>query len=232
MKNKKWILRLAVGLAIVVLAAATCRVTYVPDAVVETYVNEAGETVEVEQLSAVEQYCADNWDTLILPTIRERAVDVATFLADVRADVNAAGQAYGSRANETSAWNFCVTGQVGVLDIENADSANRAQLLLDAAPYDGQADLKLHFGKVFSTSVKNAIRDGVGFLRLDDYANQVEFADLSTAFNNKVKETIHEAFTPADLEGQEIVFYGCIAFQSADVDGLVVIPTELSVAGT
>lgn len=230
MKQKKWVLCL-LCLAFVALVALTCRVTFIPDTVPETYVNEAGETVGVVKLSVAEQYCLDNWEAKILPAIRERAVDIAAFLADVAKDVDAAGEQYGNRANETSAWSFCVSGRAKVLTIESADKPNRTQLLLDVAPYDGAADCKLHFGKVFSSNIKNAIRDGVGFLKLDDFANQVEFADLTTAFNNRVKATVYQAHDPAQLVGKEIEFYGCISLQEVTPESLVIIPVALSVAG-
>lgn len=231
MMQKKRMLGLGAALAVMLLAVLTCRITYIPDPVLETYVNDAGETVAVEPLSTAEQYCLDHWEAKILPAVHERAAELSVFLKDVKADKDTAGAAYGNRANETSPWSFCVTGRARVLGLEYADKPNKTQLLLDAMPYDGEADCKLHFGKVFSSNIKNAIRDGAGFLKLDDFANQVEFADLTTAFNNKVKETIFAAWEPASLVGQEIVFYGCISLQEVTADSLVIIPVELKVEG-
>lgn len=118
-----------------------------------------------------------------------------------------------------------------MLELANADSANKVQLVLDLAPYDGQADCMLHFGKVFSSGIKNAIRDGVAFLKLDDFANQVEFADLTTAFNNKVKESIYAAYAPQELVGCELSFYGCISMTAAGFENYVIIPVEMNVTG-
>lgn len=231
MKRKTWILRLGLCLAFVLVVALTCRVTVIPDEVPVTYVNEAGESVVMETLSVADQYCLDNWDTRVIPTVHERAVDVATFLMEIREDKDKAGEVYGSRSNETSPWSFCIAGQVKVLAIEDADKPNKTQLLLDVAPYDGTVDCKLHFGKVFASNIKNAIRDGVGFLKLDNFANQVEFAELTTSFNNKVKEAVFAAHDPQALVGREIVFYGCISIQDVDVDSLVIVPVELTVVG-
>ena len=227
-KQKRWIPWIFLGI-FVVLAALTCRVTVIPDEAPETTVNEAGETVIVEKLSVTEQYCADHWDSKIIPTIHERAVDASRFTADVAADLNAAGEAYGNRANETSPWSFCVKGEAKVLAVESADKPNNTKLVLDIPPCDGAADMKLHFGKVFPSHIKNAIRDGVGFLRLDDFTNQVEFADLTTAFNNRVKEPVITRYIARDLAGSTVSFYGCVSLQDAEPDSLVVIPVELNV---
>ena len=232
MKMKKTtLLKMAGALAFAVLVLLTCRVTVIPDEVQQTTVNAAGETVVVEKLSRVQQYVADNWDGKVLPTIKERAVDMAQFVADAQKDLNQTGTQYGNRANETSAWSFCVKGDVKVLDVENPEKPNKMLLILDLAPYDGQADCKLFYGKVFSSNIKNAIRDGVGFLHLDDFENQVEFADLTTAFNNKVKNDVLSQHEATALVGKELTYYGCISLTDAAYENLVVVPVELTVAG-
>ena len=232
MRNKKInIFKLLAAVVIVVLILCTCRVTIVPDPVVETIIDADGNEVIVEELSVAEQYCLDNWDAKIVPTVKERAVDMATLIADTAADLGAAGEKYGYRANSTSAWGFCVKTDAKVLELANADSKNKVQLVLDVAPYDGTADCKVHFGKVFSTNVKNAIRDGVAFLKLDDFANQVEFADLSTAFNNKVKESIFANYTAEEMVGKELSVYGCISMTAPGLDNFVIIPVEMNVTG-
>ena len=232
MKTKQAaILKLAGIIALIALVLLTCRVTVIPDEVVQTMVNAAGETVAVEKLSKTQQYCVDNWDTKVVPTIKERAVDMPQFVADVETDLDAAGAKYGNRANETSAWSFCVKGDVKILALENAEKPNKTLLVMDLAPYDGKPDCKLFYGKVFSSNIKNAIRDGVGFLHLDDFENQVEFADLTNAFNDKVKSDVLSLSAAADLVGKEITFYGCISLTDATYDNLVVVPVELQVAG-
>jgi predicted lipoprotein len=228
---KKRILPILTAVLAVVLIAATCRVTVVPDEIKETLVNAAGETVEVVKLSVTDQYTLDNWETSIIPAIHERAVDVPVFLSAVTGDLNTAGAAHGNRANETSAWSFCVKGEGKVLEIENPDKPNKTNLVLDIEPYDGQADIKLHYGKVFSSNIKNAIRDGVGFLKLDDFTNQVEFADLTTSFNNKVKNEIILSAAADTYAGKTVSFYGCISLQDTKPESLVIIPVELAVVG-
>ncbi len=72
---KKRLIPVLTALLAIVLIAATCRITIVPDEAPITMVNAAGETVTIEKLSFTEQYTVDNWDAKIIPTIQERAVD-------------------------------------------------------------------------------------------------------------------------------------------------------------
>ena len=77
---------------------------------------------------------------------------------------------------------------------------------------------------------EDAVRDGVGFLKLDDFANQVEFADLTTAFNDRIKEEIIFARAAVEFVGKQISFHGCISLQNAEPDSLVVVPVELGLS--
>ncbi len=229
MKKYGRVIPWAAAALLVVLIAVTCRVTVIPDEVPQTVVNQAGETVQVAKLTATQQYTIDNWDSKVIPAIHERAVDIPAFLAAVSADLDAAGREYGNRANETSAWSFCVKGEARVLEIENADKPNKTTLSLDTAPYDGKADCRLHYGKVFSSNIKNAVRDGVGFLKLDDFTNQVEFADLTTAFNNKIKDEIILAADAGTYAGKTITLYGCISLQDIKPESLLIVPVQLQI---
>ena len=71
----------------------------------------------------------------------------------------------------------------------------------------------------------------MGFLKLDDFANQVEFADLTTAFNNRVKNDVLTQHAAADLVGKELKFIGCLSLTDTEYDSFVIIPVELTVTG-
>ncbi len=214
-----------INLAFILL---TCRVTIVLDEKPQTEVNAQGETVLITKLTFAEQYTMDNWNSLIISTVRNRAVDLSEFIPAIKDDLASAGEKYGNRDNETSPWSFCLKGKVKVLDIESAEKASKTRLLLDTAPYDGIPDLKLQVSTVLKT---NAIRDSVGFLKLDDFTNQVEFAELTKAFNNRVKSTVLNELDANLLVGQEVTLLGCVSIQKADLEDLLIIPIEIESMG-
>jgi predicted lipoprotein len=219
-----------IALVLIVLMFSVCRVTVVPDEVPQTVVNESGEVVVVEKLSVAQQYCEDNWDSKMVPTLEEKAQPVETIAEALKADFNAAGDKYGTRANSTSAWNFSIKGPSKVVGIESPEKATKTRLLLDVAPYDGEADCKLQVSTVLKT---NAVRDAVGFLRLDDFKDQVEFAELTKSFNAKIQNTvISQIGDVSALEGKEIDFIGAAALTKfEDPDDMLIIPVKLSVVG-
>ena len=214
--------------AVVLVVALTCRVTVIYDTAPQTTVNEAGETVEVAKLTVPQQYCVQNWETKMLPTIAEKAVDGLTALNAAKADLAAAGAQYATRENETSAWNFCLTGKARVLSVENPEKKSKARLVVDCEPCDGAEDMKIQVSSVIKT---NAVRDAVGFLHLDDFANQVEFAELTKAFNARIQQDLITNLDIPGLEGKEIEYLGCVAVATSGLnsaDDALLIPVRLT----
>ena len=219
MANRVGILRAALVAVAVVLITLFCRVTVVPDDAPAGTVDEAGNFVAEQKLSVPEAYAQDNWESRILPAIDERAIDPGVFVEGMKADLGALGAKHAARANETSPWSFCLKGKIMVLGIEDADSKTKIKLLADAQPYDGEPDFKVQISTVIRT---NAIRDGVGFLKLDDFTNQVEFAELTKAFNARVQKDVLADLDPKELVGKEIELTGCVSVNSRDNEALVV----------
>jgi predicted lipoprotein len=73
-----------------------------------------------------------------------------------------------------------------------------------------------------------AVRDALDFIRFTDFTNQIEFAGVANALNDRALRSVREHVDPATLAGARIAFVG-----AASVDGpgtrLDVVPVELSV---
>jgi len=222
-----WIPRAAAAVCALALILAVCRVTVVYDAPPRSPDEEDG----LADLSVAERYCAENWESRMLPAIEERAIDLPAFLGGVRGDLAALGAQHAARANETSPWSFCLKGRARVLEVENPDKVTKARLLLDVEPYDGQADVKVQISSVIKT---NAVRDAVSFLKLDDFSNQVEFAELTKAFNARIQADLITKLDALPLVGKEIDLLGCVSIiDSADAAGeeILIVPIRLDAVG-
>ena len=208
-------------LAVLALAAAFCRVTIIWDA-------PASAGAEAN-LTVAERYCLENWDSKMLPAILEKETDAGEILTAAKQDLSAAGLKYGTRENETSAWNFSVKGEAVVVNIENAEKASKIRLAIDLVPADGTADALIQWSSVIKT---NAIRDSVGFLKLDDFANQVEFAELTKAFNARIQQDLITKTNATALKGKTISFTGCLALTKfAEAKDAEIIPVQLQEVG-
>jgi predicted lipoprotein len=77
----------------------------------------------------------------------------------------------------------------------NLDTTSRiGKLLLDLEPADGQPDAALLTGPVI---LATSVRDAAGFIEFTDFANQLDYADVSNELNQRVLDTV---LAPLDLE--------------------------------
>jgi len=224
MKKHPWILRAVITACALALVLTVCRVTVVHDAPPRSDAEVSG----LADMSVAQRYCAENWESTILPAIEANAIDLPTFMDGVRGDLAALGTQHAKRANETSPWSFCLKGRAKVVEVEDPDRVTRTRLLLDVEPYDGQADAYVQVSSVIRT---NAVRDSVGFLKLDDFANQVEFAELTTAFNARIQADLVKQLDAVSLIGKEIDLLGCVSITGAAGEEILIVPVRLDVVG-
>jgi len=86
------------------------------------------------------------------------------------------------------------------------DTTSRAgKLLLDLEPADGQPDAAMLTGPVI---LGTSVRDAAGFIEFTNFANQLDYADVSNELNQRVLDTV---IAPLDLEalpGRTITVHG------------------------
>jgi predicted lipoprotein len=163
------------------------------------------------------------WESQIIPTIQENAIDINELLTLIDTSEETAIEQYGARSG-TGSYSFMVRGEAQVLSL-NTDS-RIGSMTIDLAPFDGTPDAEMAIGPVIRNR-NNAVRDAVGFIQFNDFVNQTEFADVSTAIKDRI---LQDVITPLDLEsliGKTIYFYG--AFTLDNRDDLEIIPISIEV---
>ena len=159
------------------------------------------------------------WDTQLLPTIADEAVEIDVLLAAIDEDEEAAIEAYGNRTS-TGDFSFMTRGEAKLLAL---DRESRVGLgLLDLEPFDEEAEVFLAIGPVLRG---NALRDAVGFIEFTDFTNQIEFGQVSNALKDRVDEAILSETDLDSLIGQTIRFQG--TFTLSDRDEIVIMPVVL-----
>ncbi|MDR3515944.1 MAG: DUF2291 domain-containing protein [Azospirillaceae bacterium] len=154
-------------------------------------------------------YVAGIWDQQLLPYVAAQAVPATTVLAALRDNADAAGKAYGHRANDSTPWNFVVRGD-GV--ITAANTASRAAtidvaLLPSTSPPAAlpAADLRIQIGPVIAGT---AVRDAADFIKFGSVTNQLEFAQVSRAINDRIRDQTLKDFPRDNLVGRKVSFRG------------------------
>lgn len=206
---RRAILVLAAGLA--AFAVSGCRIVKAPAA-------GSAADPDAAKIAAVvdETYAAK-----LVPLIGEKAAAADILVPAIAADLGSAGRQYGRRgAGEEASWTFAVTGQ-GVVVAENRES-RAARLDVDVTG-DGVADLALQLGPVVKGT---ALRDVAPFYDFTDFRDQIQFAQLARALNDRA--TAGLALPAGALAGKTVAFAGAFSLHAAK-DPILVAPVTLSV---
>lgn len=175
----------------------------------------AGET----EFNAV-AYVDGIWESRVVPTVLEKALDVSGLLSELRADRESAQARYGRQAATGGPYSFMARGEGKVTAVQSGS------LLLDLPPYDGQPDIQVRIGPAFTGT---ALRDAVGFIDFGEFRNVLEYADVSNELNARVRNTVVHTIDRAAIAGREVAFAG--AFTLQDLNQIVIVPVKLDVRG-
>lgn len=164
------------------------------------------------------------WDTKVVPHLREKGTDMAQLGQALKADHDAAGESHGYRpASEGSPWSFATTLKGRILAAKTDTRAATADVDVDG---DGKADAILQLGPVIRGT---AIRDVLPFIDFTSFTDQIEFAQLSRAFNAKAYETALKELPRESLVGRQVEAFGAFTLRRKG-DKILITPVQMKLA--
>jgi predicted lipoprotein len=86
-------------------------------------------------------------------------------------------------------------------------------MLVDLPPYDGRADAAIQIGPVIRGTV---LRDALSFIQFSQFVNQLEFARVGNALNDRVVQSVLVSLPKAGLEGSVVSFSGASSQPAAN----------------
>lgn len=180
------------------LAVPACKIVKNPPEGQTSAAETAGEAGDDGRIATL---LDQTLTTRLLPHVQSVAQPVASLRAAIAAGLDAAGAAHGHRgAGEGAAWNFAVTGTGTVVEANLTSRARKAMLDTDG---DGKADLTLQLGPVIKGT---ALRDIAPFYDFNDFRDQIEFAKLGRAINDRISAAL--TLPEGDLTGSKVQFTG------------------------
>jgi len=166
-------------------------------------------------------FAKDVWENKLIAHYEVNKVDPTILNEALAADEEKAGMDYGIGSNDTgSSWSFVIEGSGKVLDVNTESRAGI--MMVDLAPYDGISDMIIQIGPVIKGST---VRDSLDFIKLDDFANQVQFASISKSFNALVVSEVIGDIDFTSKVGSDIRFLGCYTYNQGDSE--LVTPIQL-----
>jgi len=126
--------------------------------------------------------------------------------------------------HEPAAPNLFVKARAVVIAVDNRSRVGLA--LLDLPPVDGRADAALQIGPVLRGT---ALRDALEFVKFGDFVNQIAFAEVATALNERARQSALQNIEPGTLKGRTVSFTGAVRIDGRQRGLLEIIPVTLTV---
>jgi len=203
---RPWMIWLAAGIAIVIAAGLTTKVVSV---------EEADAAASDSKFNPVE-YADERFDSEIVPQVEEEAVDLAALLSDLAGGGDEAE--FGNAPGAGSSYSFPVefTGVAG------APNGSVMPVTVEGVPSD--VVVQVQIGPALNGT---ALRDVTGTVSFNEFTNQLEFQEVATEFNNRVRDGVLGDVDPATLEGSTVHVVG--AFTRVNPALVSVVPVVFEV---
>jgi predicted lipoprotein len=159
------------------------------------------------------------WTSKVLPTILDKAQDIAKVLPEIRADPESAGPKYGRRV-ATNPFNYMVRGTGKVVETHTDSQAGTAILEI---PGLGE-QVALQIGPVVRGT---ALRDATGVVSFNQFTNQLDFADVSKEMNSRALKEALSNVDRASLAGKTVTFYGAMTFDPHAKGPVLITPVKI-----
>jgi predicted lipoprotein len=169
--------------------------------------------------SAAAKFVEPIWAAKVLPTIQEKAQDIAKILPEIRADPNNAGQKYGRR-EATNPYNYMVKGTGKVTEMHTESQAGTATIEI---PGLGEK-VALQIGPVVRGT---ALRDATGIVSFNQFTNQLDYADVSKEINGRALKAAFAGVGPASLAGKTVTFFGAFTFDPHSKSPILITPVKI-----
>jgi len=186
----------------------------------------AGAPAGVTQAFDAAGWVASVWDAQVLPLYEAQAVPIGPVLEALAGGLDAAGQRYGRRADaEGSPWTFTVKGSGRVVSVDTESRAGTMVVAVETPT--GPQEVTLQLGPVVRGT---ALRDSLPFFKFGDVTNQIEFAQVARALNDRAVAGLAGAVDGLRAPGTQVAFSGAMNLASGG-DPRQVTPVALRAGG-
>lgn len=178
---------------------------------------DEAETVEQNDIAGI-------WDSSVMKEIRDTSVELTDLLTEADGDLKRTGEKYGHYSNGSSgSLNYAIhaSGQISEVNVEK----KAGDVVVRPDGYEGEVKVMLQIGTVYKGT---AIRDYLSFINVNDYGDQIAYAQLAKDFNAYVAENVADYEQLSAAEGKNIEFYGCFNYDNDSE--LLVTPVEVTIS--
>jgi predicted lipoprotein len=199
-------------------------------------IEDAEKAVQSETFDPV-AYVDGIWETKLLPTFNEKAVELPKILSEMNPDASgtapkdeliAIANQYGM-ITVGEAHVYMVKGSGKIVSVNAETSLGTAEVMLEG--YEGPIKVLLYVGTRIPSD-ETSVRDAVGFITFGDFKEQTEFGKAASEINKRVLSTVLSGIDRDNLVGKTISFKGAFTIRTfnliqIDVKELRIVPIEI-----
>lgn len=199
-------------------------------------IEDAEKAIQSEKFDPV-AYVDGIWDTQLIPTFNEKAVELSKILSEVKPDTNgtAAKDDLIAIANNYGlitvgeAHIYIVKGSGKIVNVNADTSLGTVEVVLDG--YDGPIKVLLYVGTRIPSD-ETSVRDAVGFITFGDFKEQTEYGKVASEINKRVLSTVLDNVDRNNLMGKTITFQGAFTIRTfnliqIDVKEIRIVPVSI-----
>jgi predicted lipoprotein len=164
------------------------------------------------------------WSPKVLPDFKSRAIDLDTLLQAAARDPDSAGKTYGQRAGEGNPWTYEIKGEGKVVAIELA--SRHGLVTVETRTASGPRKVDLQVGPVVFGTV---LRDSLPFIQFGDFVNQIQYAQVSRALNDRAVRTVRDSFDMEHALGKTVAFHAAAVLSGSD-ETITATPVQIAAA--
>ena len=182
-------------------------------------------------------YVDSIWDSQLIPTFDQQAVDLSKILAEMQPDANgtaskdsliAVAKQYGL-ITVGEAHVYMVKGSGKIVAVNTETSLGMAEVALDG--YSGPVKVLLYIGTRIPSD-DTSVRDALGFITLGTFKDQTEYGKAGSEINKRVLTQVVDPLDRNDLLGKTISFTGAFSIRTfnliqINIQKINIIPVEI-----
>ena len=193
-----------------VIVALAILIAVDPPWVVES-LNSTGSGSSVAGSSNLDpqKYVDSIWASKVLPTVKRRAIDLPTLLADLKRDPDATSKKYGHYSVLDAPPAFLVKGSGRVVSVDTTSLVSKAGIAFGSG---AKPNVFMQLPPIFSGT---DVRDALPFINFNQFVNQVQFGEVAIALNAKIAQTSFAKVNVNRLKGKRVTFTGAFTRSNA-----------------
>ncbi len=210
-KNRKrvWKMVLLLGMLLVSLNLSACSAFFTIVPISEEKSLDVGGSASNKGFDKV-AYVDKIWDSKVLPTAQQKAVDFDTLYTALKLNQADASKKYGNAVG--GPYNFLTKFDAKVTAVNTTSRAGTLNATVQAAGQE--VPITIDIGPVINGT---AIRDAMGFITFNEFVNQLQFADVADELNTRAYNmSLKDKKFDNSMVGKTVSVVGAFTLNSLD----------------